>query len=70
MNSLEGTEKIADKKLSKNSELENNFSNSLFFYILVQSLEKCMYLATTMIAEKWTQSYHNLVNLGYILKIE
>lgn len=28
-------------------------------YPSVQSLEKCMYLATTMITEKWTQPYHN-----------
>lgn len=29
-------------------------------YLSVESLEKCMYLATTMITEKWTQPYHNL----------
>lgn len=28
-------------------------------YPTVQSLEKCMYLATIMITEKWTQPYHN-----------
>ena len=28
-------------------------------YPSVQSLDKCMYLATTMITEKWTQPYHN-----------
>lgn len=28
-------------------------------YPSVQSLEKCMYLATNMITEKWTQPYHN-----------
>ena len=39
---FEVAEEVAEKKLSKNSELENNFSNSLFFLLenYVKNLEK------------------------------